>query len=200
MRNIPVLLSLIAFGFTACNSSEQQASPEPQTMIESKHSTAFNQSVQSVLNSYYDLTEAFVNWDSVAASSLAKQLSSKLDSLPLDEIKKDSTAAEKAVSYLDGAKKDVNGIVASSDITAKRHALNALTDNLFGFLNDIKYDREKLYLHECPMAFNDVESGHWISGADSIRNPYLGLHHPRYGKGMLQCGDNKEVLNFTGTK
>lgn len=199
MRHLTVLLVIIALGFSACQNSEQ-SSPEPQKVAESKHSTAFNQSVQSAMGTYYNLTEAFVNWDSVAASSLAKQLSSKLDSLPLDEIKKDSTAAAKAVSYIDSAKKDLNGIVASNDITAKRHALNALTDNLFRFLNDVQYDQEKLYLQECPMAFNDVEAGHWISGADSIRNPYLGLHHPRYGKGMLECGDNKEVLNFTSVK
>jgi hypothetical protein len=199
MRHLTVLLAIVVIGFSACKNAEQ-SSPEPQKIADSKHSTAFNQSVQSAMGTYYDLTEAFVNWDSVAASSLAKQLSTKLDSLPLDEIKKDSTVAEKAVSYIDSAKKDLSGIVASSDITAKRHALNALTDNLFQFLNDIKYDREKLYLQECPMAFNDVEAGHWISVADSIRNPYLGLHHPRYGKGMLECGDNKEVLNFTGTK
>ena len=199
MRKISVLLFLSAIGFPACNNPEQKTAPETTAPAESKHSAAFNQSVHSALDTYYKLTEAFVNWDSVSVVSLANELNTRLDSLPAEEIKED-TAAAKAKNYLAGAKKDLSGITAQNDLTSKRHALNALTDNLFQFLSTAKYDREKLYLQECPMAFNDVESGLWISPADSIRNPYLGLHHPRYGKGMLECGDNKEVLNFTGTK
>jgi hypothetical protein len=48
------------------------------------------------------------------------------------------------------------------------------------------------------MAFNDAEPGVWLSSSDSVRNPYLGLHHPKYKSEMVECGGPKDTLNFTG--
>ena len=193
---LSISFSFLLFFLAACNSGEGPANQA--AAVPSKHSAAFNQSIQSILDQYYRLTEAFVNWDSAAAPTLATALTAQMDSLPLGEIHQDSSA--RAASLVSQAKKDLSAIAASSDITTKRHALNSLSDNLFDFLAVVRYDREKLYLQECPMAFNDEESGLWISKKEEIRNPYLGLHHPRYGKGMLECGDNKEVLNNTGVQ
>jgi len=203
MRYLIAAFFAIAIFFSACNNSDtttEQEKPVHQAMVESRHSAAFNQSVQLALQTYYSLAEAFVNWDSVAASNLAKELNGKLDSLPLSEIKDSAASTTSPGNYIADAKKDLSGMMAANDITTKRHALNSFTDHFYQFLNAAKYDRQKLYLQECPMAFNDEEPGVWLSAADSIRNPYLGLHHPRYGKGMLECGENKEVLNFTGIK
>jgi hypothetical protein len=64
-------------------------------------------------------------------------------------------------------------------------------------MRTIRYDGGKIYLQECPMAFNETEPGVWLSSTDSIQNPYLGLHHPKYKGGMLECGATKDTLNFT---
>jgi hypothetical protein len=200
MRSIFIGFFFLTLGFAACTNSEQKISKEA-VVTESKHSADFNQSVQSAMDAYYGLTEAFVNWDSVKASSLAAALSTKLDSLSLDDLKKEAPAdATKAEASIASAKKDLSGMVAAKDITTKRHAFNSLSDNLFQFLNTVKYDRQKLYLQECPMAFNDADPGHWLSANEAIRNPYLGLHHPRYKGAMIECGETKEVVNYTGTK
>ena len=90
--------------------------------------------------------------------------------------------------------------LAGANLEEKRRGLNALTQNLYVFLKSVQYDEKKIYLQECPMAFNDTESGLWLSEVDSIRNPYLGLRHPKYGKGMLECGDNKSVIEYTKAK
>ena len=191
---------LIPISFLACNNSDPGKTVDDKTALQpSKHSAGFNQSIQSAMNSYYDLTEAFVNWDSVKASSLAATLNAKLDSLPLNELKNNASTL-KADSLIGNAKKDLAGMIAANDITTKRHALNAFSDHFFEFLNTVQYDRQKLYLQECPMAFNDTEPGHWLSAQDSIRNPYMGLHHPYYKSGMIECGENKAVVNFTETK
>ena len=47
------------------------------------------------------------------------------------------------------------------------------------------------------MAFNDTEPGLWLSKTEAIRNPYLGLHHPKYGKAMLVCGEVKDEIQFS---
>src|SRR5882672_2589929 len=67
--------------------------PKPVSLTVSKHSDAFNQSMQSMLYTYYDLSEAFVNWDTVAIAKSANELKIALDSLRLDELKKVDTAA-----------------------------------------------------------------------------------------------------------
>ena len=84
----------------------------------------------------------------------------------------------------------------------KREALNTLSDNLFNLLRIVKYDVAKVYYHECPMALNNYESSaFWLStngDNKSRRNPYLGLHDPKYGKAMLACGSTRDSINFAG--
>lgn len=197
----PFFVLLSSVFFLACHNSNSDktasgtAEPKP-----SKYSAAFNQSVQSAMDVYYNLTEAFVNWDSVKATSLASVLTAKLDSVQLNEIKADTSLYSKAETNIANVKSDLTGMMAATGIATKRHAFNALSDHLYQFLRDVKYDRQKLYLQECPMAFNDVEPGLWLSAKESIRNPYLGLHHPYYKSGMLECGETKEIVNFTGAQ
>jgi len=40
----------------------------------------------------------------------------------------------------------------------------------------------------------------WLSETDSVRNPYLGLHHPKYGKAMIECGSTKSTIDFISKK
>ena len=188
------LLSLLSFFVIACNN------PQEETKIASRHSVSFNSSIRQAMTSYEALTEAFVNWDSTRASADAKQVEAKLAGIKLDEFNNEEK--QTAAASLDLAKKDVESMIAATNMEAKRRSLNALTQNLYDFLRAVRYDEKQIYLQECPMAFNDTEAAVWLTdkGKDSIRNPYLGLHHPRYGKGMLDCGDNKSVIDFTKEK
>ena len=192
-----LFLGFLLLTIISCNNDNKKIANE--TPDPGRHSAEFNRSIESLMGSYYQLSEAFVNWDSINAATLSKRVKERLDSLPMEELKKDSSS-ETAIGILDGAKNDLNAINAAADITSKRHAFNALSDKLFLLLNTVRYDRKKLYLQECPMAFNDEDPGHWLSPVDSIRNPYLGLHHPRYKGGMVECGETKEIINFTGAK
>ena len=81
-----------------------------------------------------------------------------------------------------------------TNITAQRHAFSDVTKTIFAFLEAARYDNGQVYLQECPMAFNDNDSGFWLSRMSGIRNPYLGLHHPTYGKGMVGCGDTSDSI------
>ena len=192
-----LFLGFLLLVLFSCNNNKNV--PVIETASPSKHSVEFNSSVDSLMNSYYQLTEAFVNWDSASTVALAQKVNERLDSLHLEELKNDSSS-QSANTIIKESKADLDVISAAKDITTKRHALNALSDKLFLLLNTVRYDRKKLYLQECPMAFNDQDPGHWLSAVDSIRNPYLGLHHPRYKGGMVECGETKEIINFTGAK
>lgn len=176
----------------------EDETPKQQPIAVSQHSDSFNVALDKVLVSYYALTSDFVNWDTTAVQTHATDLKTNLQGVDFDELEKDTLIHQTALTYVESSNGELETILQPSDITTKRRALNNLSDNMYNLLRTIHYDRAKIYLQECPMAFNDNEPGVWLSGIDSIRNPYLGLHHPKYKSGMLECGDTKDTLNYTG--
>ncbi len=201
----PVFLSLLVIGlgilgwlFLARPQAKASA-PRQQAIAVSKHSETFNAAVSSLLADYNRLSENFVSWDSAAAASSAGALVEKIKLFPLEELKKDSGGIfETASLFVDNVRSNAEAIAAEKNIRSQREAFNDLTDNLYQLLNTVRYDSKVLYLQECTMAFDDTKAGYWLSEQEAIRNPYLGLHDPQYGKGMLKCGETKTKLDHTG--
>jgi len=192
-----IILSLsLLLLFVSCNNQKQE--DETQSKGTSKHSNSFNSSVQSAMDSYQRLTEAFVNWDSSAIVHRSSELKYKLDSINFYGFPPALITAP--VDTLALAKQDLQAMAANKNITDKRRDLNSLTQHLYNFLSVVQYDEKKIYLQECPMAFNDTEPGDWLSESKSIRNPYMGLHHPTYGSAMIDCGDTKSTIDFTSNR
>lgn len=162
----------------------------------SKHSEAFNKSMDLVLNAYYKMTEGFVNWDTAVINSTGNELKIALDSLKIDEVQKDSLIYLTVLDYYNNAKAEVASIIADPSIDEKRGSLNVLSDQLKTLWSTVKYDRQKAYWQECPMAFGDDKPGNWLSKSAEVRNPYLGTKHPEYGNGMLACGGPKDTIKF----
>ena len=203
MRSILLLLLLAGAGIITwlvlSRPDKKEEAPKQQALAVSKHSDAFNRSVGNMLNDYEKLSEAFVKWDSVAVIPAAQTLYKDLESLNLDELKKDSAAIyETAAAFIENTKGDLQTIASEKGIRTQREVFNNMTDNIYQFLNTVRYDREKLYLQQCPMAFDDVQAARWISKKEEIRNPYLGLKDPKYGKAMLNCGETIKTINHTG--
>ena len=201
MKKVLILLVLLlaaiaVWYFVFTRKSSDPAGPKQQPITVSKHSEEFNRSMQKLLDAYYNMTEAFVNWDTININKYSNELKFALDSVKMDEIKKDSTIYETAITFQDNSKAELDGLMKDPSLDEKRASLNMLSDNLFNFLRTIRYDKGKVYWQECPMAFGDDKPGFWLSGSDAVRNPYLGMHHPKYGKGMLTCGGPKDTLNF----
>ena len=172
--------------------------PEPIGMPVSKHSDEFNQSVTMMLNAYYGMTEAFVNWDNAAVHKNASELKMAIDSLKLQEMQKDTAIYPTVESQWGIVKSEIDGLIADEGIGEKRESLNMLSQQVFDLLRIVKYDAAKVFYQECPMALNNYESSaFWLSAEgtdDKRRNPYLGLHDPKYGKGMLICGTTRDSI------
>ena len=162
----------------------------------SKHSVAFNNSMENVLGAYYRMTEGFVNWDTVAINHTGNELKAALDSLRIDELQKDTLIYLTVLDYYNNAKAEVASIIADPSIAEKRGSLNILSDQLKTIWRTVKYDGQKAYWQECPMAFGDDKAGNWLSKTKEVRNPYLGTKHPEYGDGMLECGGPKDTIKF----
>ena len=192
------IIGVLSWYFFVTRKTPKEEGPKQQPLSVSKHTDSFNVAVNKVLTSYYALTNDFVNWDSVAVSNHASDLKANLEAVNFDELKKDTIIHQTAITFIDASKGELETILQPADLTTKRHALNNLSDNMYNLLRTIHYDRSKIYLQECPMAFNDSDPGVWLSKTDAVQNPYLGLHHPKYKSGMVECGGPKDTLNYTG--
>lgn len=203
MKKISLLIilavaSLLAWVLLINKKKPKDETSKQQPVMVSKYSPAFITSVNNTLASYYTLSEALVNWDTAAVSKWGKALSHDLDSLNFEELSKDTIIYETATSYISTFRNDLETITSGTDVAKKRTAFNSFSQNLYDLLRTVKFDGGKIYLEECPMAFNnETEAGLWLSKTDAIRNPYLGLHHPKYKGSMLDCGSVKDTLNFT---
>ena len=205
MKKILLLVVLALIGVAAWYYFETRPKPEVETqqtqaLVVSQYSDSFNTSVQNMLDHYYALSEAFVNWDSAAVTSHAGQLQQSFSNLALTELQKDSMIYETAASYKEPFNKNLATIAGNNNLEQKRLAFNSLSQNLYDLLRTVRYDNQKIYVQQCPMAFNDTETGTWLSKEEEIRNPYLGKHHPKYKAGMLECGEVKETLDFAAQR
>jgi hypothetical protein len=205
-RVLVVILVLVialigAWYFGLFKKKETSNEPKPQGLTVSKHSEGFNASVSKALNDYYTLTESFVNWDTVKINTSLAALKVSVDSIPITEMQKDTAIYETARTTWESVKADIQGMQLDTSLAERRADLTMLSDNLFTLLRIVKYDLSKVYYHECHMALSNYESSaYWLSASGdnkSRRNPYLGLHDPKYGKSMLTCGMTRDSINFS---
>ena len=66
------------------------------------------------------------------------------------------------------------------------------TSDMYDLLRVVKYDREKVYMQHCPMAF-EHKGADWLSNTSEIMNPYI-------PKKMLDCGKVKDSVDYRATK
>ncbi|HVZ55857.1 MAG TPA: DUF3347 domain-containing protein [Chitinophagaceae bacterium] len=170
--------------------------PGPQPLAVSKHSPAFNASAQRMMEAYYGLSEAFVNWDTAAVTRQAAALKEALDSLKLEELHHDTLIYETALGPWGDAKAETAGLIQDPSLDEKRLSFNTLTQHLYDLLRTVRFDLAKVYFQECPMAFGEDKPGNWLSSTREVRNPYLGNRHPKFKESMLHCGNPKDTLDF----
>ncbi len=200
---VVVILLLVAFGvyklFFAKAPATGPGEPRQQALSISKNSAVFNESFEKLLNKYFSLKEALIEYDTAKANAAAKDLVVLADSLKTDEIKGDSTGdinkiADNLAGTISGSSK---GLIGEQDLIKKKREFQMISEALYNLVRTVKYDRQKLYHQHCPMAFNDEEEAWWISNSNKIENPYLGKHHPKYKGTMIGCGDITDSLDFS---
>ena len=194
-----VVIALVLWRFVF-KKEDKPAGPKPEGLTVSKHSNSFNESMSNAMNSYYILAESFVNWDTAKINSSLAELKISVDSLHIQEMQKDSAIYPTVQSQWESIKAEIIGMQADTALYDKKEDLNMLSQQLFDLLRIVKYDAAKVYYQECPMALNNYESSaFWLSTEGDNkkrRNPYLGLHDPKYGKAMLTCGATRDSINF----
>lgn len=200
MKNIITSIAIAAL-LIACGGNDQKAAENTDQEMKplvSRNTGTFNRSFAAMLSCYDALKDAFTEYDTAGVDKAADRLAAASDSLPLQEIKDDSTGAvkETAASYMSSISTAAKTLVTESGLENKKRQFQSISDALFDLIRTVKYDQQKVYRQHCPMAFNDEEEAYWISVSDQVVNPYLGKKHPKYKATMLECGDVADSLDF----
>lgn len=203
-RFLIVLLILAVAAFAlwrfVFNKEDKPEGPKPVGLAVSKHTDSFNQSMMAAMNSYYALTEAFVNWDTAKINTSLAEFKTSVDSIRIREMEKDSAIYPTVQSQWESIKAEIVGMQADTGLYEKKEDLNSLSQQMFDLLRIVKYDAAKVFYQECPMALNNYETAaFWLStdgDSKKRRNPYLGLYDPKYGRAMLTCGSTRDSINF----
>src|SRR5258705_3083525 len=197
---IALIISVIVLWKFVYKKESKPSGPKPEGLSISKHSNIFNESISKAMNSYYTLTESFVNWDTAKVNASLADLKISVDSIRVQEMQKDTAIYPTVQGQWGSIKAEIIGMQADTGLYAKRESLNMLSQELFDLLRIVKYDAAKVFYHECPMALNNYEtSAFWLSTNSETknrRNPYLGLHDPKFGRAMLTCGQTRDSINF----
>ena len=169
--------------------------PKQQPLKVGIHSGEFNKSIGAVVTQYLSLKDAFVNADTSTIKAEEKKLIAAIDSIKIDELKKDTTGIfQSAQAQLSDIKSNADAILKETDITEMRQDFRMISENLFPLLKTIHYEGVKLYWQNCPMAFGEGKDANWISNTEEIFNPYLGKNHPEFKGTMLHCGEIKDTI------
>lgn len=198
---ILLIVIFIAAGFLAykllSDKPSKAVKTEDQALKIGRNTSLFNTSFSFLMNDYFSLKDALVQWDTLKADQAAYALASRADSLPVRQLRADSDIIRTAQSLAASVSGDARAFSSEGGIESRRKSFNTITDELYNLVRVVRYDGETIYHIRCPMAFHDSEEGFWLSNTPAISNPYLGVKHPVYGKKMVGCGEINDSLNFS---
>lgn len=194
-----VLVLILAIGgyywYKFSNAGKGDSGPKQAPLTLKKHSNTFNQAITTAMNAYFDMKAAFVDADTTKAKESCRKFVQLMDSIPFDELKKDTTGIyEIAFNDLSNIRSNAESLLVQADITEMRKDFGMVSENLYPFLRTINYEGANMYWQNCPMAFGDDKGANWISNTKEIINPYLGKNHPEFKGTMLHCGEIKDTI------
>lgn len=185
-----IFLAIVLFGayWFFFKKDTHPSEPKQEAIKIKKHSEEFNLSIANVINGYLNMRDAFANGDTVKIKDQSQKFIASVDSLKLDDLKKDDSLILASVQQqVSDIKVNAEDILQQKDITEMREDFRMVSENLYPFLRTIAYEGPKLYWQNCPTAFGQDKEGSWISNTSEIINPYLGKNHP-------ECGEIKDSL------
>ena len=182
-------LFLLACGNNPAPEQGPAATLSSATALDATSWSDLDKKLNPLLNDYFTLKDALVDWDSVSADAAAAKLKAMSDSLG-----KDSAILLDLRQLIGSIGAEADGLQEEKDFTEKRRAFSMISQHLLPLLKQAAFGAQPVYQQICPMAFNDDETAFWLSSQREIVNPYLGKKHPKYASGMLHCGELGDSL------
>ncbi|MEI9934215.1 MAG: DUF3347 domain-containing protein [Ferruginibacter sp.] len=187
-----LLLFIVGFYWYEFSHTESiNTGPKQEALKVGRHSALFNNSIDAMLNAYFDMKNAFVISDTSKAKNACAEMIAFADSLKLDELKKDTTGILDAIQMqVSDAKNNAENLLTEKDITSMRKDFQMVSESIYPMLKAIHYEGKILYWQNCPMAFGEGNDASWISNIEAIENPYLG----NKDTAMEHCGEIKDSI------
>lgn len=171
---------------------------EKAKKLEIKSATPqFDAGLRSMMAFYFTMKDAFVNADTAAAKTACGKMITAIDSIKLDEFKNDTSGLINTVQpVLNDVKSNAVSLLAQASIKEMRLDFNQVNQQMYSLLKAINYKGETVYWQSCPMAFDGDKEANWFDNKSGTArtNPYLGKNDPKYGSGMLNCGEDKDSI------
>lgn len=140
----------------------------------------FEKDFYKVIQSYFSLTEAFVNSDPEAVRSASEKTLGLLETVSLSGLGK----TEK--SHLKTIRDMLKTIQNGESLENQRDHLIILSEEMVLVARNFKKIENQVYVAKCPMVADDTGAV-WLTSKNEILNPY-------YGDAMLTCGEIIDTL------
>jgi hypothetical protein len=195
---IGILFLIVIFAvwkFFIKSNNPQISEPKQQALKAGNHSAEFNAAIDTMIGAYLEMKDDFVDTDSIKAKDACKKMIVLIDTLPLSELKKDTSGIyDAAIAQVSTIKEGADSLIAQLDITNMRKDFQWVSESLYPLLKTIHYEGKVLYWQNCPMAFGEDKDASWLSNTANIINPYLGRKNPEYHATMVGCGETKDSI------
>ena len=165
---------------------DSTAGIEDHSMHKQENVVESNQEVnqlKAIFESYFALKDALVKSDGKLASTVAKEMLGKINTVKMNELSSEEHAVWMKV--LSSLKSNTENISASTSVEIQRITFMDLSENFYDLLKVSKQDYV-IYFQNCPM-YNDGKGANWLSKENVVKNPY-------YGSQMLTCGKTVETI------
>jgi Protein of unknown function (DUF3347) len=157
----------------------------------------FDSGITAMMSAYFNMQGAFVNADTAAAKAACSALVTAVDSVKTGELQNDSSQLiNTVVPFLNDVKSNAVSLLQQTQIKEMRQDFHQVNQQLYALLKTINYKGATVYWQNCPMAFDGDKEAYWLDTkkGDEKMNPYLGNNDPKYGSGMLHCGEEKDSV------
>lgn len=197
-----LLILILAIGgyvwYKFSNNKSGDFDGEKAKKIEVKSATPmFDAGIKTMMAYYFTMKDAFVNADTAAVKAACNEMIKAIDSIKLDELKNDTSGLENTVGpLLNDVRSNAVSLLAQPVIKEMRLDFNQVNQQMYSLLKAINYKGETVYWQSCPMAFDGNQEANWFDSKSGLArtNPYLGKNDPKYGKSMLNCGEEKDSI------
>ncbi|HXB28293.1 MAG TPA: DUF3347 domain-containing protein [Puia sp.] len=147
--------------------------------------SSYDSSIQSPLSKllilYYDLKNAVVNSDAIAASDKAGSLLKAINGVDTKVLQADERKV--FMSLQDKLSYDARHISEVQKIEHQREHFANLSINMYTLAKSVRLSGNPIYEDYCPM-----KKAYWLSAEAEIKNPY-------FGNQMPDCGSVKNTLH-----
>lgn len=157
-------------------SSDTDSGPKQAPIKVGKHSEGFDEKIDQLLQAYLSLGEAFAKEDTLLVRSRIPVLLQAADSIPLDELKKDTAGVlESARIQLNDLRLNAESISQQTSLTEMRQDYRMVGECLYPLLKTVVYHGKLLFWLRNSTAFGEGRDANWLSNdRGGMPNPYTG--------------------------